>query len=1075
MTSEEDRAAARQGPASFAQERLWFLDRLTPGTPQYTVWAALHLRGRLDPHALQRAVDAVVERHDALRTTFTGARDAVLATVAPRSAVRVTVERVAAAQDVGELVRAAARRPFDMSVGPLLRVAVWRLADDEHVMLVTAHHIVADAWSLQVLLADLGTAYTAAALGHDPRLPPTAVGSLEVAAWQRERLQGTHLQQLQAFWARYLAGAPLVLELPTDRPRPPILGHRGAVHRWRLPDTLVREVRQLGLEAGATTFTVLLAGFAAVLGRWSRQKELAIGVPMASRTEVELEGLVGYLVDTLPVRVDLQGAPSFAELVGRVQATLLDTIEHQELPFEQLVEALHPDRTLSHTPVFQVVCTMAPDTGAGLRAPGLTSTPMPVDTGTAKFDLTLALEPTDEGLHASLEYRTELFEAATVARLAGHLETLLGAAARNPGRPLPRLPILTAVERRQVAEWAGPATAGAERGCLHELFRAQARRTPTAVAVRHAGRDLTYAELDLQANQLAHGLRALGVGPDALVAVCMDRRPELIVAMLATLKAGGAYLPLDPDWPAQRLAFMLDDARALAVVTSRAVQQRLPTTTRPIVLIDEERQRVAAHGATAPASAVTAGNLAYVIYTSGSSGRPKGVAVIHANVTALLEATDPLLAGGGPDVWTMFHSPAFDFSVWELWGALLHGGRLVMVDQLVSRSPAAFGKLLRDEGVTVLSQTPSALATLEAEELADAAPRLLVLGGEALHPAIVQPWLARHADRCRPVNMYGTTETTVHATALVLTPDNLAAKVTGSRIGRPLGHVYIRILDPWLEPVPVGVPGELCIGGPGLARGYLHRPGLTADRFVPDPDPPSPGARLYRTGDLGRYLPDGQLEFLGRADRQLKLRGFRIEPGEVEATLARHPAVRQAIVTAHQAKASGSPRLVAYLVTSDPARPLDVAEVRRWLHDWLPDHMIPGACVVLEALPRTPSGKLDPRALPPPAPDRAHLDVAYLPPRTPTERRLAAIWRDVLALDQVGIHDDFFNLGGHSLLATSVIARIREDLGVEVGVAAFFTGASTIAELAEQIETLRWATSGGGTSARHADYEEGTL
>ena len=545
--------------------------------------------------------------------------------------------------------------------------------------------------------------------------------------------------------------------------------------------------------------------------------------------------------------------------------------------------------------------------------------------------------------------------------------------------------------------------------------------------------------------------------------------------MLAILKAGGAYLPLDPDWPAQRLAFMLDDAHALAVLTSRGVQQRLPATTRPVILIDDERQPVSGSGDTTPVGAVTADNLAYVIYTSGSSGRPKGVAVTHANVNALLEATDPLLAGGGPDVWTMFHSSAFDFSVWELWGALLHGGTLVMVDHLVSRSPVAFSKLLRDEGVTVLSQTPSALAILNAEELADAAPRLLVLGGEPLHPAIVQPWLTRHPGRCRPVNMYGTTETTVHATALELTSDSLAVKATGSRIGRPLGHVYIRVLDPWLEPVPIGVPGELCIGGQGLARGYLHRPGLTADRFVPDPVPPSPGARLYRTGDLGRYLSDGQLEFLGRTDRQLKLRGFRIEPGEVEATLARHPAVRQAIVTAHQDTTSGAPRLVAYLVPIDPARPVDISEVRRWLRDWLPDHMVPGAYVVLEALPRTPSGKLDPRALPPPAPDRAHLDVAFLPPRTSTERRVAAIWRNVLGIDQVGISDDFFDLGGHSLLATSVISRIRDDFGVEVGVGAFFTGASTVADLADHIETLRWATSGGGVATPPAGYEEGTL
>ena len=1059
-------------PLSFAQERLWFMDRMDPGSTVYNLGVPIRLRGVLDARAMERALGEMARRHAVLRTRFAVVDGAPVQRIEPAAPFHLAVDDLSGTLSEDErearveaLCAADARTPFDLERGPLFRARLLRAAEDDHVLLVGMHHAVSDGWSMGIFWRELVALYGAFSRGLPSPLPELPVRYADFAAWQRERLRGERLEKEVAWWREHLAGAPAVLELPTDRPRPPAPSHRGARIAFSLSTEEAGALRSLALEQRATPFMALLAAFSLVLSRWSGQDDVVVGTPVAGRTRREVEGVIGLFVNTLPIRTELAGDPSFRALLGRVREATLGAYAHQELPFERLVEELAPERSLSHAPIFQVLLMLqnAPE-GPTEGFAGLTAHGAGGDQGSAKADLSLVLGETPDGrIAGALEYATDLFDAATAHRLAGHLRALARAAAATPDAPVSTLSLVDADEHAALVA-AGSATASFDAaGSLPALFAEVAARAPDAVALSFGSESIPYAELDERSNRLAHRLIAAGARPNELVGLFVDRSIDTVVGILAILKAGAGYLPLDPAYPEDRLAYMLEDSGARMVVTTSDLADVSPPNTPPMLILDttEERAALAAQPSTAPQIDVSPDSLAYVIYTSGSTGKPKGVQVTHANVVRLFLATDHWFGFGESDVWTLFHSYAFDFSVWEIWGALLYGGRLVVVPFDVSRSPEEFYALLEREQVTVLNQTPSAFRQLmradeeaaERGEMRDLALRYVVFGGEALDPASLRGWVERRGDE-RPwlVNMYGITETTVHVTYRVI---RKADTIDGSSspIGVPIPDLSVHLLDRNGRIVPTGVVGEMYVGGPGVARGYLNRPELTAQRFVPDPFSADGNARLYRSGDLARRLADGSLEFHGRADDQVKVRGFRIELGEIESVLLAHPQVREAVVLA---RGEGEEkRLVAWIVGAESA---GAADLRAHLASHLPDYMVPAAFVFLDALPLTRHGKVDRRALP--EPDFSGLSTAgYVAPRTPTEELLADVWAELLGAERVGVDDGFFELGGHSLLATRVASRVRETLGVELPVRAVFEH-PTLAALAAEVDRLRRASAG---------------
>jgi amino acid adenylation domain-containing protein/FkbM family methyltransferase len=1059
---------------AFAQERLWFLDRLAPWNAAYNVPAAVRLLGRLSPAALAATLSEIVRRHEVLRTTFETTPAGPVQVIAPSLDLDLPLA------DLGRLPRPAreaealrlageeALRPFDLARGPLLRTALLRLAADaadaaedaedteEHALLLTLHHVAADAWSLGVLLAEVAALYPRFLSGRSSPLPELVVQYADYAEWQREWLVGEVLAAQVAWWKERLAGFPEVLELPADRPRPAVQGFRGGSLARPLPAGLARGLRSLSRQRGTTLFMTLLAGFAATLSRFSGQPALLVGSTIANRTRRELEGLIGFFINTLALPADLRDDPPFATALARAQETALAAYAHQDLPFERLVEELVPRRDLSRPPLVQVVLQMQNAPLPDLALPGLAWEPFAGGTETAKFDLVVnaaAEEKGGEGIFGEWLYSADLFDPPTIGRLAAGFESLLRAAVADPGRAVSDLPLLGEGECQQlVREWnEGAWGAPAGDRTLHAVFAARAAAIPEAVALVHEGELLSYGELAARAFRLARHLRGLGVALESRVGICLERSPDLVVAVLGVLAAGGAYVPLDPAYPRERLSFLLADSGVEVLVTTGRLLPVLPETAARLVRLDADFGEDSAPLPDGPRGAGP-DNLAYVIYTSGSTGRPKGVAVTHGNVARLFATTDPEFGFGPGDVWTLFHSFAFDFSVWEIWGALLNGGRLVVVPHPVRRSPVDFVRLLARERVTVLNQTPSAFRQLlwaeEAEEGHDLPDlRLVIFGGEALDVPGLAPWIARHGD-LRPalVNMYGITETTVHVTSRRIRRADLDSG--SSPIGRPIPDLALHLLDPHLQPVPVGVAGEVFVGGPGVARGYLGRPERTAERFVPDLFTTSPGARLYRSGDLARRRPDGQLEYLGRADDQVKVRGFRIEPGEVQAAVAAHPAVREAVVLARAGAAVGEEtRLVAYAVADGG---LSLGELRGFLAARLPEHMLPGALVLLPALPLTAHGKVDRRQLLEIEPGSFAAPAAEAggeEPRTALERALAGLFREVLKVERVGRDDNFFELGGNSIAGAVLINRLQQELGEVVQVVVIFD-APTVAALA---------------------------
>ncbi|NRD47314.1 non-ribosomal peptide synthetase/type I polyketide synthase, partial [Corallococcus exiguus] len=1033
-------------PLSFSQQSLWFLDQLHPGGSAYNMPSALRLEGRVDTAALEQAFTELVRRHEALRTTFHADGGAPLQRIHPPAAFRLAVMDVSSHGALeAEAHRLAAEeqlRPFDLAAGPLLRAMLIRLAEARHVLVVTMHHIVSDGWSLGVLVREMVALYQAFASGQPSSLAPLPVQYADHAAWQRAWLRGEALESRIRWWRQQLEGAPAFLTLPTDFPRPPVASFRGDAVPVALPRALSESLAALCQAEGVTPFMALLAGFQALLSRYAGQDDVSVGSAMAGRRFAEQEALIGFFVNTLVYRTRLHADPTFRELLARVRDTTLEAHAHQDLPFEKLVEALRPERDPSRSPLFQVNFTFQNMPMGTLEAPGLRFEPIPIEGGTGRFDLTLVLTDTPRGLTGTLEYASDLFRPETARRLVTHLHVLLEEALRNPQLRLSELPLLTDAERHEVlVKWNASDADFPREASLHTLFEAQVRSTPDAQAVVFEAQHLTYRQLDARANQLAHHLRALGVGREVIVGLCVERSVEGVVGMLAILKAGGAFLCLDPAHPTARLALMLEDSGLQVLLTQDALMDVLPLSSSCVpCCFDADAAAISRHPTTPPEVAVHAGNLAYVIYTSGSTGRPKGTLLAHRGLCNSVLAAVRAHALSPESRVLQFASPTFDAAILETFAPLLEGATLVLAPRERLLPDAPLRALLTEQEITTVTLTPSVLAQLTSENLASL--RTVISAGEALSPEVARRW----SEGRTLLNAYGPTEATVCAS---ITPGPIHADAPG--IGKPWPNTRLYVLDAHLRPVPVGVPGELFIGGVGLARGYLGRPDLTAGRFLPDPFGTEPGARMYRTGDRVRWRQEGDLEYLGRTDFQVKLRGLRIELGEVEAALQAHATVLQAVALVRE-DAPGLPRLVAYVVANGDGL-LDVAALRVFLQQRLPEYMVPATLVVLEALPLTSSGKVDRRALP--SPDlRASGGPGHVPPGTPTEERLAALWKPLLQVEQVGSEDHFFELGGHSLLATQLVSRIRADFGVELALQALFE-APTLAALARRLDAAR--------------------
>jgi amino acid adenylation domain-containing protein len=1031
-------------PLSFAQQRLWFLDQLEPHSPLYNLPKAIRLQGALDLTALQQTLNAIVARHEVLRTTFTtmaGTPVQVIGDSQPVELSVVDLRQVPEADREAEMycqLRQAAQRPFDLSRDIMLRATLLQLGAGEHVLLLTTHHIASDGWSSGVLSHEFAAFYRAYVTGESVSLPVLPIQYADYAVWQQQWLQGEALESQLAYWKQQLKGSPPVLELPTDRPRPTVQTYRGAIQGFVFPALLTEALKALSRQAGVTLYMTLLAALQTLLHRYTGQHDIVVGSPIAGRTRVETEALIGFFVNNLVLRTKLSGNPPFHELLHRVREVAMGAYAHQELPFEKLVEELQPERSLSYAPLFQVMFAFQNAPRPPLALPGLTLSQLNIDCGTAKFDLTLSMWEEAGSLTGTVEYSTDLFDSSTVTRMFRYLQTVLEGVVAHPEQRLADLPLLPAAERQQIlVDWNATATPPPQAVGLHHLFEAQVERTPDSIAVIADNGQLTYRQLNQCANQLAHHLQALGVQPDVLVGLCMERSLDMVIGLLGILKAGGAYVPLDPAYPSERLAFMLHDAHVAGLVTQPQLVEKLPAPQTPVVCLAPGQEALAHARPDNPVSGVTAEQLAYVIYTSGSTGTPKGVQIPHCAVVNFLEsmrhqpgltANDRLLA-----VTTL----SFDIAGLELFLPLSVGARVVVVDRAVAADGKRLGQRLAETGATVMQATPATWRLL-LEAGWQGSPGLKILcGGEALPWELAQQLLSRGASLW---SLYGPTETTVWSAVMPV-----SAAHGWVSLGWPIANTQLYVLDRQLGPVPIGVPGELYIGGTGVARGYLNRPELTAERFLPDPFRQVPGARLYKTGDRVRYRPDGTLEFLGRLDHQMKIRGFRIELGEIEAILHQHPAVQAAIVIARE-DTPGDQRLVAYLVANHQPLPAP-GILRRFVQEKLPDYMVPSAFVGLQTLPLTPNGKVNRRALPAPEQQRPEPERLVQTSGDALEQLLTKVWEDVLGVRPIGIRDDFFALGGHSLLAVRLFAQIESILGHELPLATLFQ-APTVEQLA---------------------------
>ncbi|MBW4681719.1 MAG: amino acid adenylation domain-containing protein [Microcoleus vaginatus WJT46-NPBG5] len=1082
-------------PASFSQQRLWFFDQLIPGTAAYNVPTVIRLTGTLNLMALERTLNEIVRRHEVLRTAFVIVEGQPFQAIAPSLSVAVPVldlQQLPAGEretEARRLITAECERPFNLSQGPLLRVTLLRLGESEHILLLNMHHIVADDWSIGVLIQELGIFYTAFAENRPALMPALPLQYADFAEWQREWLQGEVLETQLAYWRQELAGIE-VLNLPVDRPRPATQTYRGSTQYLEIPKELSEALEKLSQHEEITLFMTLLAAFQTLIYRHTYQEDIAIGSPIANRNRSEIEGLIGFFINTLVLRTDLSGNPTFRELLARVREVTLGAYAHQDLPFEKLVEELQPERNLSRHPLFQAVFALQNAPMEGLQLPGLEVSSVNIETQTTRFDLELHLWKASsdfrsiygeqwqnsEGLRGIVVYNTDLFDHATINRMLEHFNILLKSIVANPDQRIGDLSILSKVEQHQLLIEFNSNFLATENliaktnGSIHQLFEEQVEQNPDKIALIFEEEKLTYGELNIRSNKLAHYLQKLGVGSEVITGICLKPSADLIVAMLGILKAGGAYLPLNPSYPRERLSFMLEDAQVSLVITHS--QLNLDYGEVKVVCLDKDEELINRESGENLKNSINEENLAYVIYTSGSTGKPKGVAVCHKAVLRTFLNTNYIKLESADKI-AQVSNTSFDAAAFEIWGTLLHGAELVIINRNVILSPQDFAEQLRSDNISVLFLTTALL-----NQMASAVPqafnglKYLLFGGEITDPNSVREVLKKGAPK-QLIHLYGPTENTTFSSFYCI--GDIPESATSIPIGRPVTDTQIYVLDQQLQPAPIGVAGELYISGDRLARGYLNRPDLTAERFIPNPfreegnqgkiSSLNPSSRLYKTGDLARYLPDGNIGFIGRIDEQVKIRGFRIELGEIEATLSQHPAIKQIVAIAVE-DISANKRIVAYIVPANLSLISDssslISTLRQFLSEKLPEYMVPSAFVVLESLPLTPNGKIDRRRLP-------VIDIAqninenYVAPNTAVEEMLAGIWAEILGLKQVSIHDNFFELGGHSLLATQLVSRVRDAFGVELPLRNLFE-APTVAHLAKYIETISWATKGLDTT-----------
>lgn len=1058
----------QQGSASvsFAQERLWFLDQLQPNQPLYNEPYAFRIEGSLNVTALAQSLNEIVRRHEVLRTTFAMVEQPLQFIIPALTLALPIVDLQSLPKDQQEaevrcLITEEQARPFDLTNEPLVRTTLLQLSKAQYVLLFTMHHIICDQWSFGILIREVVALYEAFKNGQLSPLLELPIQYADFAVWQRQWLQGVVLEAQLSYWKQQLSNAPTVLELHTDYPRPAVQTNQGARQSLVLSQPITIGLKALGQQEKTTLFMTLLAIFKTLLYRYTGQDDIVVGTTISGRNRAEIEELIGFFVNTLVMCTDLSGTPSFREVLQRVREVALGAYANQDLPFEQLVEELQPERNLSYTPLFQVMFQLDNTPATTLELPGLTLSPLEFHNETAKFDLTLSMMDTELGLIGSLEYNTDLFNTATITRMLEHFKTLVEGIVANPDQRISDLLLLSKTEQYQLlVEWNNTQTEYIQdKSCIHELFEATVTRSPNAIAVIFEDEQLTYGELNHRANQLADYLRLLGVKPEVLVGICVERSLEMVIGILGILKAGAAYVPLDPSYPQERLALILDDVKPLVLLTQKHLVAELPLSEAQVVCLDE--CEYAQHSQENSSRSVTAENLAYVIYTSGSTGTPKGVLITHQALVNHSIAAAKTYELQPEDRILQFASVSFDVAAEELFSSWLSGSTVVIRPNKILLF-AHFAQFLVQEKLTVLN-LPTAYwhewVSYLAQTKASLPPtlRLVIVGTEQTLPEKLALWQKLVGDRSahqriRWLNAYGPTEATIGVTVYepvelpepAICQENQLANYVP--VGRPIANAQVYLLDKHLQPTPMGVPGELYISGISIARGYLNHPELTADKFIPNPFSEKSGMRLYRTGDLARYLPNGDIELLGRIDEQVKIRGFRIEPNEISAKLQQHTKVGEAAVIAREDK-HGELSLVAY-VSPDSENTVTITELRGFLQDQLPQYMMPSSFVILPSLPMFPNGKLDKRSLPAPETLRPELTDGFMMPQTQIEQTIATIWQKALNLENIGIHNNFFELGGHSLLMVKVHSQLRELFPIDLSLLDMFRY-PTISSLAE--------------------------
>jgi amino acid adenylation domain-containing protein len=1046
-------------PLSFAQELMWLLDHLID-TSAYHVPRALRMKGPLNVEALEFALNKIVERHEVLRTTYQEVDGHPMQFVTPSAKVRLKVidlsgmEPVEREKEAQRILVEEGKRNFDFVHDLLLRTILMRLDKDEHILLLVSHHIASDGISKAVLFRELKTFYLAHCEGTTVELPPLPIQYSDYALWQRDWMQGDVLNSHIDFWKNTLGGAPTLLELPTDNPRPASQSFEGARQFLRCPDGMLENFKALCRKEGSTLFMTMLAAFGTLLWRWSGQEDMLIGTPVSGRSRTELEPLIGYFSNSVVLRMNMSGDPTFRELLKQTKEVALAAYSHQHLPFEKLVTEMQPQRDLSYSPMYQVMFSVGEHKDLGIDLPGMEITPIIIDRGVAKFDMTLGMTELKKDLMCNIEYCSALFEPSTMQRLANQFQNLLQGIVENPDQRISRLPMLSAEERHKIIyTWNEVEQVEPDGLLVPQMFEKQAALNPDATAVVYEDRRLTYRELNERANQLAHYLKKRGVGPEKRVVVCVERSPEMVLGVMGVMKAGGAYVPLDAMYAKERLPVIIPDSECPVVLTQTSLLARLPETNAEIITLDGDWPKIAAESKENPECELTPDTLAYVVYTSGSTGVPKGVMINHGGFAVLYHGYEHSYGiGSANDAWLLMANFSFDVFSSDLIRTLCSGSKFVICPMELLLNPEGLYGLMRRENVSCAEFVPAVLRTLtthlqETKQNLDFM-RILVCSSDAWSIADARATLGVCDPKLRVINAYGVTEATIDSTYMDITPEVLRGSGFVA-IGKPIPNNTTYVLDRHMQPCPVGIPGVLYIGGPGVARGYLKRPELTAEKFVADPFSKAPGATLYNSGDAARYLPDGNVEFLGRVDNQVKIRGFRIELGEVEAAIAKHPAVQQVVVIAREL-GPGDLGLVAYVVAK-PGEAMDIHDVRASIKGKLPAYMLPAAFEVLEKIPLSANRKVDRKALP--APKQKSVDVAeaFVAPRNEKEEKLAALWSEVLHFSPIGVNDNFFELGGHSLMAIQVISRVRTHFGVELPLRILFEN-PTVAELCVAIE-----------------------